>query len=81
MKLEKLEYSQYENEPQEWKIVDCSFDDINLIVSKNAIGKTRTLNVIKALAKLISGERKLKGLEINFNVHFTGTICSGYSIL
>ena len=47
MKLYKLDYSQYEGEPQEWKIVNCTFGDINLIVGKNATGKTRTLNVIR----------------------------------
>ena len=71
MKLERLAYSQYENEPQAWKIVDCSFGDINLIVGKNAIGKTRTLNVIATLAKLFSGEQKLKRFEGHYQAEFT----------
>jgi len=54
MKLYKLDYSQYEGEPQEWKTVNCTFGDINLIVGKNATGKTMTLNVIRALAELLS---------------------------
>ena len=70
MKLIKLNYSQYAGEPQEWRVIDCTFDDVNLIVGKNATGKTMTLNVIRALADLLSGISELKWSEGNFEVDF-----------
>lgn len=54
MRLEKLEYSQFENEPREWKFAECTFEGVNLIVGKNATGKTRTLNVLRGLAAQLS---------------------------
>lgn len=52
MKLESITYAQYEGEPEEWAITDFLFSDINLIVGKNATGKTRTFNIIKAVGEL-----------------------------
>ncbi|MCB0208479.1 MAG: ATP-binding protein [Anaerolineae bacterium] len=70
MKLVKFNYAQHLGEPQEWKLVDCTFGDINLIVGKNATGKTRTLNVIRALADLLSELTELKWKEGIYEVEF-----------
>jgi energy-coupling factor transporter ATP-binding protein EcfA2 len=51
-------FSEFDSRPREWKIQEASFGEINLIVGKNASGKTRLLNVINGLAKLLSGERR-----------------------
>lgn len=60
MKLKSIEYSQYENQPNNWSLEGCTLEDVNLIVGKNATGKTKTLNVIAGLANLLSGaNRKL----------------------
>lgn len=56
MKLKSIKYSQFEDQLKAWHLEDCTFDDVNLIVGKNASGKTRTLNVIKNLAKLLCRE-------------------------
>ena len=55
MQLKSISYAQFEGKPEEWSIKDFTFGDINLIVGKNATGKTRTLNIIKALGTLVSG--------------------------
>ena len=68
MKLIKLDYSQYTGEVQEWSMIDCTFGDVNLIVGKNATGKTRTLDVIRGLADLLSGVPELKWNEGSYEV-------------
>lgn len=57
MILRSLRYSQHENTPNEWNIDSFNLGQINLIVGRNATGKTRTLNVIASLANLISGDQ------------------------
>ena len=58
MHIKSISFSEYDTKPREWKIQDASFGEINLIVGKNASGKTRLLNVISGLAKLLSGSRR-----------------------
>jgi len=70
MKLEKLSYSEFKNEPNEWTFEECTFGSINLIVGKNATGKTRTLNVIRGLAAQLSDSRPLQMSEGDFVVNF-----------
>lgn len=57
MKLKKLNYSQLRNTNREWILKDCTFEKFNLLVGKNASGKSRTLNVIYNLAQSIIGRR------------------------
>ncbi len=71
MKIKKFNYSQYIGQPHQWQIENCSFGDINLIVGKNATGKTRTLNVIRALARLVSQREKLRWSDGTYDVQFS----------
>ena len=59
MFLDSLKYSQFEGESKEWFLEKTEFNKINLIVGKNASGKTMTLNIIKNTAGLVSGDRSL----------------------
>ncbi|MDY6786233.1 MAG: AAA family ATPase [Cyanobacteriota bacterium] len=61
MKLDKMEYSQNEGLPNSWRLEGCQLGDINLIVGKNASGKTKILRVIDTVADLLSGDADLKG--------------------
>jgi energy-coupling factor transporter ATP-binding protein EcfA2 len=70
MQLESITYSQYEGKPEKWSITDFSFGNINLIVGKNATGKSRTLNIIAALGNLVSGDGKLRYKSGNYKVTF-----------
>jgi len=70
MILQSLEYTEYKGEYREWKLQKCTLGNINLIVGQNASGKTRTLNVIRGLADLLSGDRKLKYISGNYRVIF-----------
>lgn len=65
MILNALKYTRYKGAPREWSIVGINgdyayFENINLLVGKNASGKSRTLNVIREIASLLSGKINLK---------------------
>lgn len=55
MHLLSLKYSEHLGESQEWSISGLSLTSKNLIVGKNASGKSRTLNIIYGLARSIAG--------------------------
>lgn len=54
IKLKNIDYIQDPNLSSQWKIEGLSFGDINLIVGKNASGKSRILQAVNHLALLIS---------------------------
>jgi energy-coupling factor transporter ATP-binding protein EcfA2 len=64
MELQSIIYS--ENPDYEktgimpWETELIEFGKINLIVGKNAVGKSRLINVINALAQVITGDLKVK---------------------
>jgi energy-coupling factor transporter ATP-binding protein EcfA2 len=58
MRLKSINYAQYEGTDREWRLEGLALGPINLIVGKNATGKSRALNVINGLAKLVSGHKK-----------------------
>jgi len=57
MRLQSIKYTEWEGGPQEWTLEELSLRDINLLVGKNASGKTRILNLINALAQHLAGAR------------------------
>ena len=70
MKIEKLIYSEYETKPNEWLLDECTFGGANLIVGKNATGKSRTLRVLRGLAALISEFNNLQWQEGKYYVEY-----------
>lgn len=70
MKLADLNYVQWENTPREWRIEGVKLGPLNLLVGSNASGKSRTLNVINGLAKLLAGDTKVNILSGGWNVTF-----------
>jgi hypothetical protein len=58
MRLTSIEYSEYVGQPNEWRLEKTALRDINLIVGKNASGKTRTLNVIAGIGRVLSNRQK-----------------------
>lgn len=69
MKLTKFNYSEF-NDEREWKIENFTLGNINLIVGDNATGKTRTLNVIGGLSRLVSEVETLQWSDGNYDVEF-----------
>lgn len=70
MRLISIRYSQYLNQNNEWKLDHTDFGHINLIIGKNASGKSRTINILSGLAGLLSGKRKPTLLSANYEVSF-----------
>jgi energy-coupling factor transporter ATP-binding protein EcfA2 len=71
MRLKSVSYSEFLGDAKEWILPDFSLQPINLVVGKNAIGKTRTLNVINGLGKLLSGRQRPSELSTgNYKVVF-----------
>lgn len=65
MILSGLKYTRFIDEPREWSIVGrdddyAYFGNMNLLVGKNASGKSRTLNVIREIANLLAGRINIK---------------------
>ena len=70
MILQSIEYSQFDDTPRQWKLENCTFGKVNLLVGENATGKSKTLNIIKVLANLIAGDIKLTFMNGNYTVSF-----------
>ena len=70
MRLMSLNFAQCKDTPREWEIKDVKLEPLNLLVGSNASGKSRTLNVINGLAKLLAGEAKITFPSGAWNVVF-----------
>lgn len=70
MHIKSLYYNQYIEDPKFWELNDCTFGDINLIVGRNATGKSKTLRIINSLSILLLGLSKLTFLSGNYQIRF-----------
>jgi len=70
MRLKSLTYIEFEGRPLEWRLDGLSLGPINLIVGKNATGKSRTLNVISSLAGMLLNQRKPTLFSADYDVVF-----------
>lgn len=59
MKLESISYTEFPDTLQVWRLEEVTLGDRNLLVGKNAAGKSRTLNIIGALSQHLAGERSI----------------------
>lgn len=69
MRLKSFQYSEHEGSPQEWVLEGLTLGAKNLIVGKNASGKSRALNVIAGLAGFLSGVQQMS-LSNNYDCLF-----------
>lgn len=69
MRLSNVKFVEWEGTPQEWRLDGLSFGEANLIVGKNASGKSRVLNIVSALAKCLAGINALP-LSGNYDIEF-----------
>lgn len=70
MKLKTISYSQHAGTAEEWILSKVLFKDTNLIVGRNASGKSRTLSIVKALAELLSMRQQLRYRSGDYNAVF-----------
>jgi AAA15 family ATPase/GTPase len=57
MILQKIDYHEFDGQPNHWALKGLSLEQINLLVGKNATGKTRTINAITKLIDLLSDKK------------------------
>ena len=74
MKIQKIHYSDNSGKKGDWILNDFSLTDINLIVGQNATGKSRTLNVINGLAKIVSEKKTIQWENGEYDILFYDNI-------
>jgi len=57
MSLTSLQYSEFRGQPRHWTLKECDFQDFNLVVGRNSTGKTRLINVLVGLIKILTGRQ------------------------
>ncbi|HWY88665.1 MAG TPA: hypothetical protein VNX28_18270 [Gemmataceae bacterium] len=70
MRLQSFDYVEFEGTPRQWSISGLNLSGVNLLVGKNASGKTRTLNVIYGLAKMLAGKAKAEFSSGSYSANF-----------
>lgn len=55
MILKSIEFVQHQGKPLEWRIDGFTLQPINLIVGRNASGKSKALGLVQELAHMVSG--------------------------
>ncbi|GHT38830.1 hypothetical protein AGMMS49965_03290 [Bacteroidia bacterium] len=71
MILKKIEYSEFGGQPNVWMFREVALEKVNLLVGKNATGKTRTINVISGLANMLAGLQPQLLNSGNYAVEFS----------
>ena len=69
MRLKSVKYTEWEGTDQEWMLEGFYLRNLNLLVGKNASGKSRILNIISALARHVAGI-DLPRLSGNYDAEF-----------
>jgi len=59
MKLDIFEYVYNQGQPSEWRVEECKLMPTNLIVGKNASGKSRIVTAIRIISELLSTSGKI----------------------
>jgi AAA15 family ATPase/GTPase len=72
MKLDLVEYFEDQGLLSAWSLTDCQLGNINLIVGKNASGKSKILTAINLISGLLSGanlrpDRKSREWKLTFD--------------
>ncbi len=70
MRLKSVKYEEHFGKPFEWKLDGLVLGNVNLLVGKNATGKTRTLNILANFAKMFVIDQKLRVQNAGYDLHF-----------
>jgi energy-coupling factor transporter ATP-binding protein EcfA2 len=81
MKLDSIKFNEYKKQDRAWFLHDTTFENVTLIVGKNASGKSRLLSIISSLAKMLSGSVQRLFENGEYEVRFsTATNSFGYQL-
>ena len=70
MKIKSIKYVEHSKSELEWSLENFTLDKINLLVGKNATGKSRTISLVNGLANLVSGDVKFNYTSGNYDILF-----------
>ena len=70
MRLTKIEYVEFPNDSREWRLQPLEVGDVNLVVGKNSAGKSRVLNIIVLISRLVSNRQKPSFFSTEWNCWF-----------
>jgi energy-coupling factor transporter ATP-binding protein EcfA2 len=71
MKLVSINYGHLQGTEKEWILENSVFEEVTLIVGKNASGKSKTINLIVFLANILCGDSKPRFLSGSYNATFS----------
>jgi predicted ATPase len=71
MILKKFNYSEFTDKPNAWSLDGLDLENINLLVGKNATGKTNTLTKIDWLGNMLVGRQPQLLISGEYDVKFT----------
>lgn len=83
VQLASFSYFEFDGQPNRWTLNPLTLGKINLIVGTNSSGKSRTLNVIAGLAKLLKGKGQLfmsGDYSAGFSAESGGSVDTRYAI-
>jgi AAA15 family ATPase/GTPase len=69
MKLDIFDYVYNKGLPGEWRVEECRLSQTNLIVGKNATGKSKIVRTIYTLSELLSNSRSLLPQSKSYEWH------------
>ena len=70
MQIKSLKYKQFEGHERFWNLQEINFERINLLVGKNASGKSKTLHVINGLSGILGENIALPFSEGDYDIAF-----------
>lgn len=70
MRIKTITYHEYAGQPREWLLDELSLGSVNLLVGKNASGKTRTLNLLRNIGLALAGKRPVSMTGGTFDLLF-----------
>lgn len=70
VQLKSVQYAEHVGAPNAWRLDGLSLGPVNLIVGRNATGKTRTLNIIWNLARQFVPETRFRPVAAGYDVIF-----------
>jgi hypothetical protein len=73
MILQKIDYHEFDGKPNYWALKDLTLGNINLLVGKNATGKTNTITKIAWLGNMLAGIQPQLLNSGSYDVEFTDT--------
>jgi len=80
MQLDKITYRENEGQDQEWILEEMTLDTRNLLVGRNATGKSRTLKAIATLAHLLRAKHIQGSVSLRYTAQFSeGTETTTYA--